>query len=113
MSLSLHVPVSFLKLDPWYSRFYLTAHSVMEFTLHVHFRAVSVVTDGRFGPGKDPIWLSNPACVGTESDIYQCSLTDGWDNNTCTHASDVGIQCGMKIDQMLAVSLNVKRQVND
>ena len=57
---------------------------------------MSVVRDGRFGRGNDPIWLNDSGCQGNESDIYQCDLLTGWDNNTCTHLTDVGIKCGKK-----------------
>ena len=67
-------------------------------------RAVSIYTDSRFGQGKDPIWLSSPGCQGNESDLDQCPLDGGWDNNTCTHSSDVGLACSRLIYSRLSLS---------
>ena len=44
--------------------------------------------------GSGPIWLTNVGCRGSEDHIDRCSHS-GWGNvGTCTHADDVGVNCG-------------------
>ena len=44
------------------------------------------------GQGSGPIWLSNVACLGSESHLYDCSQS-GWGNNSCNHNQDASVQC--------------------
>ena len=44
------------------------------------------------GQGSGPIWLSNVACLGSESHLYDCSQS-GWGNNNCNHNRDASVQC--------------------
>lgn len=44
------------------------------------------------GQRSGPIWLSNVACLGSESHIYNCRYL-GWGNTGCTHSKDAGVQC--------------------
>ena len=44
-----------------------------------------------FGPGNLPIIMDNVACVGTESNLTECSFDR--DTSDCTHRHDVGVAC--------------------
>ena len=54
--------------------------------------ASRAVTNGVFGPGTGPIWLTNVTCVGSEASIASCSFA-GWDITECTHEMDAGVVC--------------------
>ena len=43
-----------------------------------------------YGQGTGPIWLSNVSCVGTESDLSDCSHFGA---SNCTHSADAGAYC--------------------
>lgn len=44
------------------------------------------------GEGSGPIWMTDVACSGNESFIYECSH-GGWGVNGCTHIDDASVQC--------------------
>jgi len=46
----------------------------------------------RFGVSNGPIWLDNVRCVGTETDIDECSHND-WGVHNCQHREDVAVSC--------------------
>ena len=47
----------------------------------------------RYGQGVGHVWLDQVYCTGTESTIADCSNTQGWGNNLCTHSQDAGVVC--------------------
>ncbi|NXE29833.1 DMBT1 protein, partial [Ardeotis kori] len=54
--------------------------------------ALSAPGSAHFGPGSDPIWLDNVHCVGTESTLSECELTN-WGEHNCHHSEDAGVVC--------------------
>ena len=52
-------------------------------------RAYTVAPDGQ-GPG--PIWMTDVACSGSETHIYDCSHR-GQGNQNCTYSRDAGVEC--------------------
>ena len=62
----------------WYST---SIHSYTELLLH------------RYGSGVGPIHLSSVSCVGFERSLFDCPLTLGDGEGTCSHGMDVGIEC--------------------
>ncbi|KFP42244.1 Deleted in malignant brain tumors 1 protein, partial [Chlamydotis macqueenii] len=54
--------------------------------------ALSAPGSAHFGPGSDPIWLDNVHCVGTESTLSECELTN-WGQHNCGHSEDAGVVC--------------------
>ena len=51
----------------------------------------------RFGSGVGPIHLSSVSCVGFERSLFDCSLTLGDGEGTCSHGMDVGIECSKSL----------------
>eukprot|EP00105_Crassostrea_gigas_P020390 XP_011439161.2 PREDICTED: deleted in malignant brain tumors 1 protein [Crassostrea gigas] len=45
-----------------------------------------------FGRGSGTIWLDNVNCIGSESNIAECSHSP-WGTNNCNHGDDVSINC--------------------
>ncbi|NXD88870.1 DMBT1 protein, partial [Halcyon senegalensis] len=45
-----------------------------------------------FGPGSDPIWMSEVQCDGTESALSDCTHS-GWGQHDCYHRWDAGVTC--------------------
>ena len=45
-----------------------------------------------FGPGVDPIWLDDVACVGTELLLSDCS-SSGFGTHNCGHSEDASVRC--------------------
>ena len=45
-----------------------------------------------FGYGSDPTWLENVTCVGNETNLLDCNLSD-WGESSSGHNEDVGIDC--------------------
>ena len=48
-----------------------------------------------FGPGNGPIQLQDVACVGTENNLFMCTLPSGiGEVSSCLHSNDAGVICG-------------------
>ncbi|KAL3880246.1 hypothetical protein ACJMK2_032495, partial [Sinanodonta woodiana] len=43
-----------------------------------------------FGAGSGPIWFASLDCRGNETNLDQCSSSDGY----CDHYYDAGVACG-------------------
>ena len=56
-------------------------------------RALSVKTNGYYGFGTGPVWLSDVACLGSETKLENC-YHGGWEAQTCSHEEDAGVDCG-------------------
>ncbi|XP_036408794.1 deleted in malignant brain tumors 1 protein [Megalops cyprinoides] len=54
--------------------------------------AVSAPQSAIFGQGREPTWLDNVACKGSESSLTQCSHR-GFGNENCGHQQDAGVVC--------------------
>ncbi|NWW90241.1 DMBT1 protein, partial [Rhynochetos jubatus] len=54
--------------------------------------AVSAPGQAHFGPGRDPIWLDDVECAGTETTFSQCRLSS-WGVHNCNHEEDAGVMC--------------------
>ncbi|XP_047229732.1 deleted in malignant brain tumors 1 protein-like [Girardinichthys multiradiatus] len=50
----------------------------------------------RFGEGTGPIWLTNVGCLGKEDGLTDCSHS-GFGMNSCGHAEDAGVICGLPV----------------
>ena len=50
---------------------------------------------GIFGQGSGEIWLSNVACKGQETTLYECvQIFNPWEGTSgCDHSSDAGVIC--------------------
>ncbi|NWI99197.1 DMBT1 protein, partial [Crypturellus undulatus] len=57
--------------------------------------AVSAPGNAPFGQGRDPIWLDEVNCKGTEGAITECGLKS-WGAHNCDHAEDAGVVCSGK-----------------
>ena len=54
--------------------------------------ASRAVTNGVYGLGTGPVWLSNVNCRGNESSLANCTYT-GLNNTGCLHSQDAGLVC--------------------
>ena len=54
--------------------------------------ALRAVTNGVYGLGTGPVWLSNVNCRGDESSLANCTYT-GLNNTGCLHSQDAGLVC--------------------
>ena len=54
--------------------------------------ASRAVTNGVYGLGTGPVWLSNVNCHGNESSLANCTYT-GLNNTGCLHSQDAGLVC--------------------
>ena len=61
-----------------------------------HLRAVSAHGAAHFGEGSGPIWYDNVDCVGSETNLTQCSHSD-IEVHSCNHSQDAGVVCGGKL----------------
>ena len=61
-----------------------------------HLTAVSSLGGAYFGEGSGPIWYDNVDCVGSETNITQCSHS-GIEAHSCTHSQDAGVVCASKL----------------
>ncbi|NWI21698.1 DMBT1 protein, partial [Crypturellus soui] len=57
--------------------------------------AVSAPGNALFGQGRDPIWLAEVNCTGTEGAITECGLKS-WGAHNCDHAEDASVVCSGK-----------------
>ena len=48
----------------------------------------------QFGSGTGPVWLHQVGCLGNESKLSHCIHTGAGNTIGCSHAQDVGVQCG-------------------
>ncbi|KAF4093071.1 hypothetical protein AMELA_G00029190 [Ameiurus melas] len=55
-------------------------------------KAVSAPLNARFGQGREPTWLDDVQCTGTESVLDQCSHR-GFGVENCGHHEDSGVVC--------------------
>ncbi|XP_074932369.1 scavenger receptor cysteine-rich domain-containing protein DMBT1-like isoform X3 [Phalacrocorax aristotelis] len=53
---------------------------------------LSAPGSAHFGPGSDPIWLDDVHCIGTESTLNECQLSN-WGEHNCGHSEDAGVVC--------------------
>lgn len=54
--------------------------------------AYASVRDPLFGQGRDPVFLSDLGCAGTENELLECPSTP-FVGRLCTHGRDVGVRC--------------------
>jgi len=56
----------------------------------------TVYPNAHYGQGSGAIVIDDLQCKGTEDDVMLCTSRP-WLSHDCTHAQDVGIDCGMAI----------------
>jgi len=66
-------------------------------TAHVICKMLGLVTGSKidnhdYTTSLGPIWLDDVRCIGTETDIVQCSH-NGWGIHNCQHRQDVAVSC--------------------
>ena len=55
-------------------------------------KATQAYSGATHGQGTGPIWISNVACSGSESHLYDCRH-NGCGNNGCSHSNDASVSC--------------------
>lgn len=63
--------------------------------------AKMLAPEAHFGEGTGPIVMDNVRCIGTETNIAQCSHKE-WAVHDCNHREDVGIMCYRGTEVMFA-----------
>ena len=52
----------------------------------------TALTNNEFGIGTGQIWLDDVTCLGTETRLSHCRVSD-WGIHNCAHYEDVGVRC--------------------
>ena len=54
--------------------------------------AIRAYSEAKFGQGRGPIYLDDVQCVGTETELSDCSRSK-WTDHDCQHSEDAGVSC--------------------
>ena len=70
----------------------LDSQTVKSITLLFCILGAEAYPAAQFGQGSGTIQITEVSCQGTEPSLLGCMFTN--DTSSCTHANDVGVQCG-------------------
>ncbi|XP_031563539.1 deleted in malignant brain tumors 1 protein-like [Actinia tenebrosa] len=56
--------------------------------------ATSAPCCARFGRGREPTWMDDVHCTGSERSLSECRFR-GWGIEDCSHSEDAGVVCGI------------------
>ena len=65
------------------------------YTDEINFIIGIALSEGFFGQGTGPIWLDDVFCIGSESELLDCSHR-GIGNHNCVHFEDASVRCTSK-----------------